>query len=60
MLPSDQNLSLDLLITITLEVVPFREYSPFTAILTPVKCILKYVFCESVQHRLRFCLDRLS
>jgi hypothetical protein len=24
------------------------------------KCILEVVFCESVQHRLRFCLDHLS
>jgi hypothetical protein len=24
------------------------------------KCILEVVFCESVQHRLRFCLDHLN
>jgi hypothetical protein len=51
---------LDLLATITLEVVPFRAYAPFPALLPFLKCILEDVFCEGVLHRLRFCLDHLS
>jgi hypothetical protein len=39
--------------TITLEVVPFH------VLLTFFKCTLEVVFCEDIQHRLRFCLDHL-
>jgi hypothetical protein len=43
-----------LLTTITLEVVPFHAIAPFSAILALFKCILGVLFCEGVQHRLRF------
>jgi hypothetical protein len=46
--------------TIALEVVPFLAYAPFPTFLIFFKCILKFVFCEDVQHRLRFCLDHLN
>jgi hypothetical protein len=59
-LPSGKKLTLSLLATITLDVVPFRAYSPFLAHLPFLKCILEVLFCESVQHRLRFCLDHFS
>jgi hypothetical protein len=59
-LPSGQKLTLGLLTTVTLEVVPFRVYAPFPALLTFFKRILEVVFCEGVQHRLRFCLHHLS
>jgi hypothetical protein len=49
-----------LLANITLEVVPFRSYAPFPALLSLFKCILEVVFCEGVQHRLRLCLDHLN
>jgi hypothetical protein len=59
-LPSGQKLILGLLATITLEVVPFRTYTPFPALLPLSKCILEVVFCEGIQHCLRFCLHHLS
>jgi hypothetical protein len=59
-LPSGQKRTLGLLATITLDVVPFGEYAPFLSLLPISKCILEVVFCEAVQHCLRFCLDRLS
>jgi threonine/homoserine efflux transporter RhtA len=37
---------LGLLATITLEVITFRAYAPFTALLPFFKCIVKVVFCE--------------
>jgi hypothetical protein len=46
-----QKLTLGLLAaaaTITLEVVSFRAYSPFPALLPFFKCILEVVFCEGV------------
>jgi hypothetical protein len=46
--------------TIALEVVPFHAYAPFPALLPFFKCILEVVCCGAVQHRLRFCLDRLN
>jgi hypothetical protein len=55
-LPSEQRLTLSLLPTVTLEVVPLRTYAPFPALLPLFKCILQVLFCEGVQHRLRFCL----
>jgi hypothetical protein len=51
---------LGLLATITLEAVEFREYAPFPALLQLFKRVLKVVFCEGVQHRLRFCLDHFN
>jgi hypothetical protein len=57
-LPSGRKLTLGLLATITLEVVPFRAYAPFPALLSFFKCNLEVVFCEGVQYRLRFYLDR--
>jgi hypothetical protein len=51
---------LGLLATVTIEVDPFRAYAPFLELLPFFKCILEAVFCEGVQDRLRFCLDRLS
>jgi hypothetical protein len=51
---------LGLLATITLEVVSVRAYAVFPELLLFVEVILEAVFCESVQHRLRFCLDHLS
>jgi hypothetical protein len=53
-LPSWHKLTFGLLATITLQVVPFRAYSPFPAFLPSFKCILEVVFCEGVQYRLRF------
>jgi hypothetical protein len=53
-------LTLGLLATITLEVVPFGAYAPFPALLSSFKSILEVVFCEGVRHRLRFCLSILS
>jgi hypothetical protein len=49
-----------LLTTITLEVLPSRAYAPFPALLPFFKFVLEVMFCEGVQHRLRFCLDHLS
>jgi hypothetical protein len=60
MLPSGQKLTLGLLATIALEIVPFLTYAPFPALLPFFKCILEVVFCEGVQHRLRFCLLHLG
>jgi hypothetical protein len=59
-MPSGQKLTLGLVATITLEVLSFRAYAPFPAILPFFKCILDVVFCEGVQHHLRFCLDHLN
>jgi hypothetical protein len=60
MLPSGQKVTLGLLATITLEVVPFRAYELFPMLLQFFKGLLEVVSCESVQHRLQFCLDHLS
>jgi hypothetical protein len=57
MLPSGQKLTLGILATVTLEVVPFREYAPFPALLPFFKCILEVVLLECVQHRLLFGLS---
>jgi hypothetical protein len=57
MLASGQKLTLGLLATISLEEVPFRVFAPFPSLLPFFKCIVKVVFCEGSQHRLRFCLD---
>jgi hypothetical protein len=46
-----------LLATINLDVVSFRAYAGLPLFF---KCTLKVVFCEDVQHRLRFCFDHLS
>jgi hypothetical protein len=43
-----QKLSLGLLTTITLEVVPFCAYVPFLALLPLFKFILEVLFCEGV------------
>jgi hypothetical protein len=51
-LPSGQKLTLDLLATISLEVVSFHAYAPLPALVI-FNCILEVVFCEGVQHRLR-------
>jgi hypothetical protein len=59
-LASGQKLTLGLLATITLKVVPFRAYVPFPALLPFLNCTLEVVFCEGVQHRLRFCLEHLN
>jgi hypothetical protein len=59
-LPSGQKLTLDLLTTIALKVVPFRVHAQFPARLPCLKCILEVGFCEGVQHRLRFCLSHLN
>jgi hypothetical protein len=55
-LPTGEKLTLCLLANITLEVSPFCAYMSFLALLQFFKCILEVVFCEGVQHRLRFCL----
>jgi hypothetical protein len=60
MLPSGQKLTLGLLATITLEVVPFYTYTLFPALLPFLKCILEVVFFDGVQHHLQFCLDHLN
>jgi hypothetical protein len=60
LLQSGQKLTLGLLATISLKVVPFHAYAPFPALMQFFKCILEAVFCESVQHRLQFCLDHHS
>jgi hypothetical protein len=54
------NLKLGLPTTLTLEVVPFRVYAPFSALPTFFKRILELAFCEGAQHHLRFCLNRIS
>jgi hypothetical protein len=54
------NVTLGLLTTITLRVVPFRTYVPFPALLLFFKCILEVELCEGVQHCLQFCPDHLS
>jgi hypothetical protein len=51
---------MDVLATITLEVVPFRVYAQFRSSFAIFKCILEAVFCEGVQQVSRFCLDHLS
>jgi hypothetical protein len=43
MLPSGRKLSLGLLVTIILEVVPFCAYVPFPELLSFIKCILEVV-----------------
>jgi hypothetical protein len=48
MLPSGQKLTLDLLDTVALEVVPFRASAPFPAVLPFFKCNLKVMICEGV------------
>jgi hypothetical protein len=60
MMPSCQKLSLGLLATIALEVVPFCPYAPFSSASGIFKSILEVEFCEGVQHHLRLCLDHLS
>jgi hypothetical protein len=40
---------------IAFEVVPIRAYALFSALLPFFKCILEVVFCEGIQHFLRFC-----
>jgi hypothetical protein len=55
-----KKLILRLLATITFKVISFCAYAPFPALLPFLKCILEVVFCESVQHRLRFCLNHLN
>jgi hypothetical protein len=57
-LPFGQKVTLRLLAT--LEVVPFRVYAPFAKLLLFLKFIMEVVFYEDVQHRLRFCLDRIN
>jgi hypothetical protein len=57
-LPSGQRLTLGLLATVTLEVVSFRSYALFSALLPFFKCVMEVVFCEGVQHR--FCLHHLN
>jgi hypothetical protein len=62
-LPSGQKLTLSLLATITLKVVPFHVYdvyAPFPVLLPFLKCILEVVFCETVQHCLQFCRSHLN
>jgi hypothetical protein len=48
------------MVTIALEADPFRAYAPFSALLPLFKYVLEIVFCEAVQHRLRFCLDHFK
>jgi hypothetical protein len=55
LLPSGQKLTLGLLATTTLEVVPFRSHAPFPAFLPFLNAPY-----EGVQHRLRFCLGHLN
>jgi hypothetical protein len=43
-----------------LEVVPFRAYAQLPTLTAILKWILEVVSCESVQHRLQFCLDHLG
>jgi uncharacterized Fe-S radical SAM superfamily protein PflX len=47
-----------LLAIINLELVPSQAYAAFPAFLPFLKCTLEVVFCESIQHRLRFSLDQ--
>jgi hypothetical protein len=55
-----KKLTLGLPSTITLEIVPFHTHGPFPALVSFLKCILEIMFSESVQYRLRFCLDHLN
>jgi hypothetical protein len=57
-LPSGQKLTLGL--QATFDIAPFRVYASFPELLPIFKCVLEVVFCEDIQHRLRFCLDHLS
>jgi hypothetical protein len=59
-LQSCQKLTLSLLATITLKAVLLCAYALFPVLLPFFKCILEVVFCESVLHCLRLCLDHIS
>jgi hypothetical protein len=60
MLSSGQKLTLGLLATITLKVVPFHMYALLPTLLSFLKCILEILICEGVQYHLRFCLVHLN
>jgi hypothetical protein len=60
MLPSGQKLTFGLLATIAFEVVLFRAYALFPALLPFLKCIVEVMFFKGVQHRLQVCLDHLN
>jgi hypothetical protein len=51
---------LGLLPTITLKVVSFLTYAPYPVLLPLFKYVLEIVFCEGVQHLLRFCLNHFN
>jgi hypothetical protein len=53
-------LTLGILATTTLEVVPFCTYAPFPVLLPFLNTFWKSVFRECVHHHLQFCLDHLS
>jgi hypothetical protein len=44
-LPSGQKITLGILTTITLEVLPTRKYAPFPVLLPLFKCILEVIIC---------------
>jgi hypothetical protein len=58
-LPSGQKLTLGLLATITIEIVPFRAYAQFQSSAI-FECILEVVFSDGVSHHPRFGLDNLN
>jgi hypothetical protein len=60
LLPSGQKLTLGLLATISLKVVPFCVYPLFPVLLPFFKYIPEFVFCEGGLHCLRFCISHLS
>jgi hypothetical protein len=60
LLPSDQKLTLSLLATVTLEVVPFLAYASFPMLPTFFKCILGVVFYEVVKRRVQFSFDHFN
>jgi hypothetical protein len=58
--PLVKKLTLAILVTINLKVVPLGTYAPFPALLPLLKCILEVMICEGVQQRLQFCFDHVS
>jgi hypothetical protein len=54
MLSPAQKLSLILLATITLEVVPLRAYETFPVFLPFLEFFLEAVYCEGAEQRLQF------
>jgi hypothetical protein len=59
-MPSDKKLTVGILATFALEIVPFCANAPFPVLLPYFKRILDVLSREDVHHCLSFCLDHLS